>query len=271
MKKFAALLLALAMLFAFASCGGNEKDPTPASSEPVSSEQPSEQSEVPQDDPAVKGEGVMTHAEYMAAEDGADVVIEAYVQAKQSWWADKATLYLADKDGAYFAYNAACTQDDYAKLEKGTKVKVTGKKTSWAGEIEVAEGAAIEIEAGNFVADIFDATALLANEEELIKHQNEFVTFKGLTVAAKADGDEELAFFYNWDNSGEEGSDSDLYFDAALDDNVYTFVVEYYLCNEESDVYQAVQNLNPGDVIDVEGFLYWYNGQQAQITSLKIA
>ena len=58
----------------------------------------------------------MTYDEYMAAAVDDEVVIEAYVQAKQSWWEDKATLYTQDKDGAYFVYNAACSEDDYAKL-----------------------------------------------------------------------------------------------------------------------------------------------------------
>ena len=248
MKKVAALILAGLMIFSLAACG------TAA------------------DDPAVKGEGVMTYDEYAAAQDGDDVVIEGYVQGKQSWWDNKASLYLADKDGAYFVYNAACTQEDYAKLENGTKVKVTGKKTSWSGEVEIAEGAAVEIEAGNYVADVFDATALLGNEEELIKHQNAYVAFKGLTVAAKTDktDGQEYAFFYAWDNSGDEGSDADLYFDATLDGKTYTFNVEYYLCNEETDVYQAVQDLKVGDTIDIEGFLYWYEGQSTQVTALTV-
>ena len=33
-----------------------------------------------------------------------EVTVETYVQAKQSWWEDKATVYTQDKDGAYFVY-----------------------------------------------------------------------------------------------------------------------------------------------------------------------
>ena len=46
-----------------------------------------------------KSEGVMTYDEYMAAELDTEVVVETYVQAKQSWWEDKATLYTQDRDG----------------------------------------------------------------------------------------------------------------------------------------------------------------------------
>ncbi len=264
MKKVLALIITVILVLSLAACGGNGGDQPQPSDQPKASEQPVE-------DINKKGEGVMTYAEYIAAEVEADVVVEGYVQAKQSWWNDKASLYLMDADGAYFVYNAACTQDDYAKLTVGTKVKVTGKKVEWSGEIEIGEGAAIEIETGNYVAKAFDATALLANEDELIKHQNEFVSFKGLTVAAKNDGTEDRAFFYNWDNSGDEGTDSDLYFDAVLDGKTYTFVIEYYLCNEESDAYKAVQELKVGDVVDLEGFLYWYNGAQPQVTKLTVA
>ena len=53
--------------------------------------------------------------------------------------------------------------------------------------------------------------------------------------------------------------------------NSYTFTVEYYLCNETTEVYEAVRNLNVGDVIDLEGFLYWYNGANLQATALTPA
>ena len=36
---------------------------------------------------------VLSHEEYMAAELDSLVTVEAYVQAKQSWWEDKATVY----------------------------------------------------------------------------------------------------------------------------------------------------------------------------------
>ena len=64
----------------------------------------------------------------------AEVVIETYVQAKQSWWEDKATIYTQDKDGAYFIYNMPCSEEEYEKLVPGTKIKVTGYKAEWSGE-----------------------------------------------------------------------------------------------------------------------------------------
>lgn len=79
-------------------------------------------------------EGVMTHDEYVAAELETEVTVETYVQAKQSWWEDKATVYSQNEDGAYFLYNMACSEEVYEKLVPGTKIKVTGYKAEWSGE-----------------------------------------------------------------------------------------------------------------------------------------
>ena len=245
MKKLTALLLAGAMVLACVGCGSNGKDAD------------------------AKSEGVMTHDEYMAAAIDSEVVIETYVQAKQSWWDDKATVYTQDKDGAYFLYNMACSEDDYAKLTTGTKIKVTGYKSEWSGEIEVVDGT-FEIEDGNYVAAAEDVTSLLGTDD-LINHQNEFVAFKGMTVEAAgqdASGND-VAFLYSWDGSGQDGDD--LYFNVSLDGNVYTFTVESYLCDSSTEVYAAVKALNIGDKIDMEGFLYWYEGVNPHITSVKKA
>jgi len=215
--------------------------------------------EVVVNDNDVKSEGVMTYAEYAAAALDTEVVIEAYVQAKQSWWQDTATVYLQDADGAYFAYNMACTEEDYAKIPTGTKIRVTGYKAEWSGEVEIVD-ATFEILEGNYVAEATDVTALLANEAELIKKQNMFVAFKGMTV--------ESAAIYKWDGSGQDGDD--LYFNVSLNGNTYTFTVESYLCGNDTEVYQAVKNLKVGDVVDMEGFLYWYEGVNPHITGVTV-
>lgn len=212
-------------------------------------------------------EGVMTHAEYVAAELETEVTVETYVQAKQSWWEDKATVYSQNEDGAYFLYNMACSEEDYEKLTPGTKIKVTGYKSEWSGEVEIID-AAFEIEEGNYVAEAQDVTALLG-KDELIDHQNKFVTFKGMTVEASKDADgNDVAFLYNWDGSGQDGDD--LYFNVSLDGSTYTFTVESYLCDNTTDVYNAVKGLNIGDQVDMEGFLYWYEGVNPHITSVTV-
>lgn len=217
----------------------------------------------------VKSEGVMTYEEYVAAEVDAEVVVETYVQAKQSWWEDTATVYTQDKDGAYFIYNMACSEEDYDKLEVGTKIKVTGYKAEWAGEVEIVD-ATFEILEGEYVAEPVDMTELLG-KEELIEHQNELVAFKGMTVEAAGQDEDgnDVAFLYAWDGSGQDGDD--LYFNVSVNGETYTFTVESYLCDNTTEVYDTVKNLQIGDVIDMEGFLYWYEGVNPHITSVTAA
>ena len=241
MKKLFALCLALTLVLSLAGCGNSASNDTDA-----------------------KSEGVMTYAEYVAADLESQVVVETYVQAKQSWWDNKATVYTQDKDGAYFLYNMACSEEDYAKLVPGTKIKVTGYKSEWSGEVEIVD-ATFEIEDGSYIAEAFDATSLLGTDE-LINHQNQFVSFKGMTVEAVNDNGD--AFMYNWDGSGEDGND--LYFNVSLNGQTYTFTVESYLYDNTTDVYAAVKNLKVGDTVDMEGFLYWYEGVNPHITSVTV-
>ena len=280
MKKIVALTLTLAMAFSMVACGAKTEE-APAATEEVVVETTEEvateettdaETEATADAESaatadVKSEGVMTYEEYAAAELDTEVVVETYVQAKQSWWEDKATVYTQDKDGAYFLYELACSEEDYAKLVPGTKIKVTGYKGEWAGEVEIMDGT-FEILEGSYIAEAEDVTALLASEE-LINHQNKFVTSKGMTVEASKDAEgNDVAFLYNWDGSGEDGND--LYFNVSLDGQTYTFTVESYLCDNTTDVYAAVKNLQIGDVVDMEGFLYWYEGVNPHITSLTV-
>ena len=220
-------------------------------------------------DPAAKSEGVMTYQEYMDAELESEVDIEAYVQAKQSWWEDKATIYAADPDGAYFIYNANVSEDLYKELNDGVKIRVKGYKTERSGETEIAEGAEVEVvkDGGTWNEPVKDVTEYLGNEEELIKYQNQKVEFKDMTIEPAEDGSD-AAYLYNYDGSGEEGDD--LYFRASKDGKTYTFTVESYLCDKDSDVYKAVKELKVGDKVDMEGFLYWYEGANPHITSLTV-
>ena len=248
MKKITSLLFVFALVIACAGCSGSGKS---------------------SGDTDKKSEGVMTYAEYVAAPLDSQVVVETYVQAKQSWWEDKATVYSQDKDGAYFLYNMACSEEDYENLTPGTKIKVNGYKAEWSGETEIID-ASFEIQDGNYVAKAEDVTSLLGSDD-LINHQNKFVAFKGMTVeaAGQDENGNDVAFLYSWDGSGQEGDD--LYFNVSLDGSTYNFTVESYLCDSSTEVYNAVKSLKIGDKIDMEGFLYWYEGVNPHITSVKAA
>ena len=200
-------------------------------------------------------ENVMTHADYVAAAIDDEIVVETYVQNKQSWWDNKGTFYCQSEDGAYFLYEMACSEEDYNKLVPGTKIKVTGYKAEWAGEVEIVD-ASFEILEGSFIAEAKDVTALLGTDE-LIAHQNEFVAFKGMTIEA-------IEY-----KNGQPGDD--IYVTVSKDGQNYSFCVEVYLTGTDTEVYKAVGELKAGDIVDIEGYLYWYEGANTHITGVKAA
>ena len=279
MKKNVLLAMSLAVVMGLAACGQTDTAEETSTEETVEEAVETEEDEAEaeaeveadaEDAQAdVKGEGVMTYEEYAAADLDSEVVVETYVQATQSWWDDTITVYSADQDGAYFIYNMACTEDDAAKLVPGTKIKVTGYKSEWSGEVEITD-ATFEFEEGEYIAEAEDVTDIYGTDA-LADEMNKLVTVKGLTVEASTDADgNEAAFLYNWDGSGEAGSNADLYFNASLDGVTYTFTVESYLTGEGTDVYTAVEGLNIGDTIDIEGFLYWYESAQPHVTAITV-
>ena len=274
MKKILSVLMALGMTFSLAACAGSTPSSSEAASESASASSAAESeaasSEAATSEAAASGT-VLSHEEYMAADLDTEVTIEAYVQAKQSWYAEQATatVYLQDQDGAYFAYDMACSEEDYDKLTPGTCIRVTGYKSEWSGEVEITDGTFEFVDgADTFVAEPLDVTELLGSDE-LIDHQNELVSFKGLTVEPSTDANgAEAAFLYNYDGSGTDGDD--LYFNASYNGQTYTFTIESYLCDNTTEVYQAVKNLQVGQTIDMEGFLYWYEGVNPHITSVTV-
>lgn len=253
MKKFLTLLLALVMALSIVGCGKTE-DQTDDKDTP--------------DEGGDAAVTVMTHAEFDAAAVDSPVTVETYIQARQGWWEKDgvgvATFYTQADDGAYFLYNMPCSKEDYdSMLVEGAKIRVSGYKAEWSGEVEIIDATWEVLDGDTKTYEALDVTSLLGSDE-LIQHQNEKVSFKGMTVAASNDAG--APFLYNWDGSGSEGDD--LYFNVTLNDTTYTFVVESYLCGPGSDVYEAVKGLNVGDVVDMEGFLYWYNGANPHITSV---
>lgn len=269
MKKLISAALALGMALSLAACAGNTSSTSESQSTAEESSSVATDSSEAASAETASGE-VLSYDEYMAADVDTQVTVEAYVQAKQSWWEDKATVYAQDEDGAYFFYDMACSEEDYEKLTPGTCIRVTGYKSEWSGEIELMEATFEFVEdADSFVATPLDVTDLLGTDE-LIDHQNQLVTFTGLTVEPSTDANgNEAAFLYNWDGSGEEGDD--LYFNVSYNGETYTFTVESYLCDSTTEVYSAVKNLQVGQTIDAEGFLYWYEGVNPHITSVTVA
>lgn len=246
MKKLVCLLLLCAVTLCLFGCPANNSTTTTAR---------------PNDaDTVSKTEGVMTWEEYMAAELESEVVIEAYVQGKQGWWFDskdnhgKGTFYLQDGIGGYFLYELACTEEEYNTLTVGTKVRVTGYKAEWAGEIEIID-ATLEIIEGYYVAEPVDVTILLGTDA-LANYQNMYVEFQGLKV---------VSIEYKNGTPGD-----DIYVKLNYNGAEYSFCVESYLTGPETDLYTLVGTLEEGNVVDIVGFAYWYNGINTHITNVTV-
>ena len=237
MKKLFALLLAMAMVFALAACGNTEPTTAPTT-QPTNPAEPS----------------VMTYEEFMAAEIDADVVVECYVQGHQAWWEDKITVYAQDENGGYYLYEMACSEEDSARLVPGTKIRVTGVKAEWAGEIEIVD-ATFEILEGSWIAEAQDVTALLGTEE-LEAKMNQLGAFKGLTVVS-------------WEYQNETVG-KDIYLTVSYNGAEYEFCVESYLTADGSEVYDLAETLVAGQIVDIEGFIYWYEGANPHITSITV-
>ena len=247
MKKILVTLLALCLLLTFAACGAKNNNETTAATTETTAPDASfglEETLPPELNTTAAAEiEAMTHEEFIAAEADEPVVIEAYVQAAQGWWNDAITIYAQDENGGYFLYNTVCSEEDAAKVVPGAKIRVTGTKTIWDGLHEIMEGEIEFLEADPYIAEAKDLTEVLGTDE-LIDYQNSLVAFKGLTI-------EKIEY-----KNGKPGDD--IYVTASLNGNSYDFCVEVYLTGEESDVYTTVGELQVGDVVDIEGFLYWY-------------
>ncbi len=267
MKKILALVLALCLIFALAACGQQaapaEKPAETPAEQPAETpaEQPAEQ---PTEEPAPEKPAAMSYAEFAAAAIDDPVCVECYVQAHESWWDNKVSVHAADEDGAYYIYEMACTEEDAAKLELGQKIRVSGFKGEWAGEVEIVDATFEFVDDMRFIEPA-DFNSVFGTEE-LAEHINQYFYVTG-TVADKGDG---AAFFYNWDNSGEDGK-CDLYFDVEINGEIFTFVARRYLTEPGSEVYEAVKNLQVGDEVEITAFLYWYEGPQPHIAFIQPA
>jgi len=233
-----------------------QQDPQPGSVPDADDPLPAPETPAPET-PAPEEEMVqaMTYAQYMDAPLDTQVIVEVYVQATQVWQNNHITVYAQDHNGGYFIYEMSCSQEDAAKLLPGTKIRVTGYKAAWAGETEIID-ATFEF-AGNdtYIARPLDVTYLLGSET-LADYQNVLASFRGMTVEVVS---------YKNDIPGD-----DIYIFASLNGVSCTFCVESALTDSATAVYQTAEALNIGDVVDMEGFLYWYEGVNPHVTALTV-
>ena len=278
MKKAIVIMLTGAMMLAAVACGGSSNS-APAQESKTEEAKPAEETqetvestveEPEQTEPNIP-EDAMSFEDYMAAATDTEVVVQGSIQGKQNYFVKddqgKASIYLQDQNGgAYFIYELPCTEKEYELMEIGKTIKVKGYKSEWSGEIEVIDIETWMFVDGDYIAEAEDVTALLGTDD-LAAKMNKKVLFKGMKVEPIKDKDNnDVAFIYNYDGSGTEGDD--LYFNVSVNGQTYTFTVESYLCGPDTEIYKAVKDFHIGDVIDLEGFLYWYNGPNPHITAV---
>lgn len=246
MKKLLTIMLSVLMVFGLTACGGKDNDngtdePTNGGNEVV---------EVTAKD---------DYASFMAADVDAEVEVLMYVQAHQAWWEDNGqgvmTLYGMDNDGGYFVYNAKIDKEAADSIKEGTLVKVTGVKAEWAGEVEIMD-ATVEVLGETKTFEAKDVTDVVADSEKLAEYMNQKVAMKGLEVVEVATKDSD--------------SDPDLYITCKLGDVEVNLCVENYLTGPDTEVYMTGKDLTAGTIIDVEGFLYWYEGANPHVTSISV-
>ena len=278
MKKAIVIMLTGAMMLAAVACGGSSNS-APAQESKTEEAKPAEETqetvestveEPEQTEPNIP-EDAMSFEDYMAAAADTEVVVQGSIQGKQNYFVKddqgKASIYLQDQNGgAYFIYELPCTEKEYELMEIGKTIKVKGYKSEWSGEIEVIDIETWMFVDGDYIAEAEDVTALLGTDD-LAAKMNKKVLFKGMKVEPIKDKDNnDVAFIYNYNGSGTEGDD--LYFNVSVNGQTYTFTVESYLCGPDTEIYKAVKDFHIGDVIDLEGFLYWYNGANPHITAV---
>lgn len=223
--------------------------------------------------------GVMSYEEFMAAENGDFVRIQGYISAKQSWYADKATMYLTDAKGeGYFAYEIPMTQEEYnTKYTVGTCLELKATKTIYSGEheimgsnlnsIKVVEDAyamdQIAIDVSNDVSVAATSKVQNAYFTAVLKVKEYTTTDPNATVA--------LNKAYGF--KGDAATD-DLYFTLVdKNGNELSCCVERYLTGPDTSVYQKV--LSADFVIDayvkVTGYMYFYDDKpNPHITSITL-
>ena len=214
---------------------------------------------------------VMSHAEFLQAEDGEIVSVETYVQDRQARTNGTVNVYAQSVDGAYYIHNMACADGDMALLTAGKKIRVIGTKATDRERAEILNAQFEYVEAEPFIAEPADVTKLLY-KDSIETYMSAKVSFKGLKAFPSYDmeADEECEFLYGEDGHGSHAANSDLYFNVEREGYVYTFIVESSLRNNSTEVYRMVENLQIDQALEGEGYLYWDYGPVVHVTRLQI-
>ena len=195
---------------------------------------------------------------YLDAELGTYVVISTYVQAKDEWRDDgSASIYTQTGNGgrSHLVYEAEMTKWKYDSLAEGTPVVVCGYKDVVDG-VPVIADAEIDILYEQSKVTEPDGLSPLLGTEFISDYFYNKAYFFDMTV--KASGSSGASVLYGPDGTGKRGDD--IYFKAAYNGAVCTFVLKAEFAGVDSALYKKVESLNVGDVIEIGAFLFM-NGE----------
>ena len=202
------------------------------------------------------------YGKFMNTENNTVTTVTGYIAAKQSWWDNKATIYLLDDNSeGYFVYNLPCTKEQYdSDLAVGNKVSVTGVKGEWSGQAEILgqDGAGATYKVLDGKKTSFTPIELTL-EPGVEIFNNAYFTVKDVTLVSDPT-------FQNSDNKT-----GDIYFTVKdADGNTMDCCVESYLTAEDTDFYKSVAELKAGAKINITGYMYIYNNAaNPHIVSIK--
>ena len=208
---------------------------------------------------------IMTYEEFMNAEIGSTVTVESNVQAVQKHADGTVSLYLQDADGgAYYVSSMTCTPDQANTFTKGARIIVSGEFALVNDHIEIGGSVRFQMVDGGtkYVAPATEIEYEYYYYHEFANYMNMRVTLDGIVISRI-----ELA-----DGAASAGeSDDDIYVFVRLKDGTeLCFCVERDLMGPETELYQVCGHLQAGQTVNLEGFLYWYNGAYLHITDCDV-
>ena len=205
-----------------------------------------------------------TYEDFLAAELDTELELLMSVQCAYIDYKGNGYVFLQDDNGATFGYCEGADETLFNAMTPGTLVRVKGYKGEWSGELELID-ATYEIIAGAYDGknyDAIDLTDKVGDNDTLATHMNKKSSFKGLTVKE---------WLYNWDGKGERET-SDIYLTCTCPNgNDIQFVIKTGMYDCNSELFQFVETLQAGDVVDVESFMYWYEGPQPYVNAITKA
>lgn len=270
MKKIITFALVLCVLAVMLVGCGKDEPADVTSVESVESVESAVTSE-PADE-SVAPVVLTTYDEYVAAENQTEVTVEVYVQAKEVLVEGKCVVYTQNDEGAFLINDLACTEEEYAALTAGVKIRVHGIKDTVNGQLMITNATFEVVEAEPMVYESVDVSELFGTEA-LIGQMSRLVKVRGTVVNSQLEDGTEISFLYKEDGTGEDGDD--IYFalkpyDPQFSNNIHDgFNVRVSLVGAESEVYAAAKEITGGVKVELVGFLCWNEGPSVRVISIS--